>query len=172
MWAWHLLKAKLARSLVYTCIYNVQCMYTCESPLFVLFVIVVINHYSNSSETIITSLGWFIIGGCTYIIHHWSCNVSHSSVVWFIFLYTYNHYTDFLLTATCTCVCILLFSSDIHVCTLQVQPVNTVEEIRITDIDMQNRWTTLERNTALLQPPDISEVQCTVYTCMCMRPSI
>ena len=48
---------------------------------------------------------------------------------------------------------------------VQVQSVNTVEEMRITDLDMQHRWTTLERNTATLQIPDTNEVhphlQCT-----------
>jgi hypothetical protein len=42
---------------------------------------------------------------------------------------------------------------------IEVQSVNTVEEIRITDTDMQNRWTTLERNTALVQPPDTNEIK-------------
>jgi len=29
---------------------------------------------------------------------------------------------------------------------IQVQPVSTVEEIRITDLDMQKRWTTTTEN--------------------------
>lgn len=29
---------------------------------------------------------------------------------------------------------------------IQVQPVNTVEEIRITDLEMQKRWTTLDKS--------------------------
>lgn len=29
---------------------------------------------------------------------------------------------------------------------IEVQPVNTVEEIRITDLDMQKRWTTGDRS--------------------------
>lgn len=41
--------------------------------------------------------------------------------------------------------------------------MNTVEEMRITDLDMQQRWTTLERKTSTLKVPDTSEV----YTCMC-----
>lgn len=31
---------------------------------------------------------------------------------------------------------------------IQVQPVNTVEEIRITDLDMQKRWTTIDKDEA------------------------
>ena len=44
------------------------------------------------------------------------------------------------------CIIVLIILS-----LVQVQSVNTVEEIRITDLDMQNRWTTLERSTTLRQ---------------------
>ncbi len=33
---------------------------------------------------------------------------------------------------------------------IQVQPVNTVEEIRITDLDMQKRWTAMDKSSAPL----------------------
>lgn len=33
---------------------------------------------------------------------------------------------------------------------IQVQPVNTVEEIRITDLEMQKRWTTLDKGSTAL----------------------
>lgn len=36
---------------------------------------------------------------------------------------------------------------------IQVQPVNTVEEIRITDLEMQKRWTTMDKMSTLPAPP-------------------
>ena len=50
----------------------------------------------------------------------------------------------------------------IYIISLQVQLVNTVEEIRITDLDMHNRWTTLERNSTL-QQPETTEVRVGMY---------
>ena len=40
---------------------------------------------------------------------------------------------------------------------IQVQPVSTVEEIRITDLEMQKRWTTLDRNNSSQStlPPEV-----------------
>jgi hypothetical protein len=38
---------------------------------------------------------------------------------------------------------------------IQVQPVSTVEEIRITDLEMQKRWTTLDKNVS----PQLAEVR-------------
>ena len=35
---------------------------------------------------------------------------------------------------------------------IQVQPVSTVEEIRITDLDMQKRWTSLDKSI----PPEVN----------------
>lgn len=40
---------------------------------------------------------------------------------------------------------------------IQVQPVNTVEEIRITDLEMQKRWTTMDKANTIPTPPS-SEV--------------
>ena len=45
---------------------------------------------------------------------------------------------------------------------IQVQPVNTVEEIRITDLVMQKRWTAMDK-TATLPTPLSSEV-CKIFT--------
>ena len=39
--------------------------------------------------------------------------------------------------------------------TIQVQPVKTVEEIRITDLEMQKRWTAMDKIAAA---PPASEV--------------
>ena len=35
---------------------------------------------------------------------------------------------------------------------IQVQPVNTVEEIRITDLEMQKRWTTMDKPNTVTTP--------------------
>ena len=42
---------------------------------------------------------------------------------------------------------------------IQVQPVNTVEEIRITDLEMQKRWTTTldkEESSRLSFPSEVT----------------
>lgn len=36
---------------------------------------------------------------------------------------------------------------------IQVQPVSTVEEIRITDLEMQKRWTTMDKTSTMPAPP-------------------
>lgn len=38
---------------------------------------------------------------------------------------------------------------------IQVQPVSTVEEIRITDLEMQKRWTTLDKSNST-QPTEVN----------------
>lgn len=40
---------------------------------------------------------------------------------------------------------------------IQVQPVNTVEEIRITDLEMQKKWTAMDKGASVVPP--LPEVQ-------------
>ena len=58
---------------------------------------------------------------------------------------------------------------------IEVQPVNTVEEIRITDLDMQRRWTSVGKSETLHTTASEVFMHCMqsrhgvyVYACVCV----